>query len=134
MEMLQQIIDMVKGMPELAIWVLAGLLLYKIVFIGPWFGIVRLLILKTYDWAVSKKQVTEVVEQKLYSTDGEISKYLISDDKTKEQFFKLLGRIKNLKTRIKTNYLFDEDIEKAISIIDAHHTHQAHLQSEGNNE
>jgi len=56
MDVLQQLVDMVKDMPSLAIWVLAGLLMYKIVMIGSWFGIARLVILKGHECIVKPRK------------------------------------------------------------------------------
>ena len=54
---MKEIMDIIKQMPELAIWVLAGLLFYKVVIIGSWFGIARLVIIKLYD-GYSKPRTT----------------------------------------------------------------------------
>lgn len=47
-ELLGQLMEMIKGMPDLAVWVLAGVLLYKVVLVGSWIGVIRLLINKVY--------------------------------------------------------------------------------------
>ena len=49
MDELKLLIDMVKDLPTLAVWVLVGFLGYKLVVIGSVFGVVRLLIIKVHD-------------------------------------------------------------------------------------
>ena len=44
MDLLNEVMGLVEKMPELATWVLAGLLFYKVVYIGSTFGILRLAI------------------------------------------------------------------------------------------
>lgn len=38
LEELKQLIELIKGMPHMVMWVLAGLLFYKVVIIGSWFS------------------------------------------------------------------------------------------------
>jgi hypothetical protein len=56
MDELQIIVNMVKTLPTFALWVLAGLLFYKVTVIGPIFGILRLLINKVFEWQAKPKQ------------------------------------------------------------------------------
>lgn len=70
-EELKQILEIVKDLPHLVMWVLAGLLVYKIAIIGSMFGIVKLFIErmhslltkeKTYKYKVSDHIISDVTE------------------------------------------------------------------------
>jgi hypothetical protein len=57
MDELQVVVNMVKTIPTLAVWVLAGLLLYKVTVIGSIFGILKLLINRAFEWHTKPKQL-----------------------------------------------------------------------------
>ncbi len=50
MDELKLLIEMVNGLPTLAVWVLVGYLVYKVAVIGSAYGVIRLLICKVHDW------------------------------------------------------------------------------------
>lgn len=50
MDELKLLIEMVAGLPSLAVWVLVGYLAYKVVVVGSIYGVIRLLIVKLHDW------------------------------------------------------------------------------------
>lgn len=52
MEELTTLVKLVSELPQLTVWVLLGYLAYKLVQIGSIYGIIRLLILKAYDYKV----------------------------------------------------------------------------------
>ena len=54
MEELKLLIEMVSNLPSLAIWVLVGYLVYKIVVIGSIYGLARFGIEKLHDWLTHK--------------------------------------------------------------------------------
>lgn len=49
MEELKIIVDMIAGLPQMALWVLAGFWAYKVIIIGSVYGVIRLGINKGYD-------------------------------------------------------------------------------------
>ena len=57
MDELKLLIEMVKDLPTLAVWVLVGFLAYKITVIGSVYGVIRLLIVKGHDWAMRPRTV-----------------------------------------------------------------------------
>lgn len=87
-EALKEISDIIKQLPHLSIWILAGLLFYKVVIIGSWFGIARLVILKTHDL------ITKHMEEAKQPQDLKIGNILI-DDKLEPEF---RAAIANLRT------------------------------------
>lgn len=52
MDELKLLIEMVAGLPSLAVWVLVGYLAYKVAVVGSIYGVIRLLIIKWHDWKV----------------------------------------------------------------------------------
>jgi hypothetical protein len=57
MEDLKLLIEMVSGLPSLAIWVLAAYLAYKVAVVGSIYGVIRLLIIKGHDLLTKPKTV-----------------------------------------------------------------------------
>ena len=49
-EALKEIVAIIEKLPHMALWILAGLLFYKVVIIGSWFGIAKLLIERTHSY------------------------------------------------------------------------------------
>lgn len=62
MEELKILVGMVAGLPNTAIWVLAGYLLYKVVVIGSIYGVVRFGIEKLHNWLVTRKTIPPEVK------------------------------------------------------------------------
>lgn len=46
----KEIIELVKTMPDYALWILLGILFYKVFIAGSWIMVVRLLIIKIHDF------------------------------------------------------------------------------------
>ena len=57
MDELKLLIEMVAGLPSLAVWVLVGYLAYKVVVVGSIYGVIRLLIIKLHDWLTKPRVV-----------------------------------------------------------------------------
>ena len=55
MEELKLLIEMVANLPALAMWVLVGYLVYKLVVIGSIYGVIRLLIERMHSWLTTEK-------------------------------------------------------------------------------
>jgi hypothetical protein len=54
MEELKILVEMVAGLPTMAIWVLVGFFVYKVVVVGSVFGVLRLGIIKAHDWLANR--------------------------------------------------------------------------------
>lgn len=76
MDELKLLIEMVAGLPTLAVWVLVGYLAYKVAVVGSIYGLARFGIGKLHDWLVIRKTRAENVEVLL---DGRV----IADAKEK---------------------------------------------------
>ena len=57
MEELKQLIDLVLKLPAMALWVLAGYLVYKLAVVGSIYATIRFCVDKLHSWAVRKKEV-----------------------------------------------------------------------------
>lgn len=62
MDELKTLIEMVEGLPNAALWVIAAVFVYKVVVIGSIYGVIRFAIDKLHSWAVARK--TREVEYK----------------------------------------------------------------------
>lgn len=81
MDELKLLIGMVADLPALAVWVLCGYLLYKIVVIGSIYGLIRFAIDKAHDWLTKRKQVSmevllDGIEFDSHATKDELMKEL----------------------------------------------------------
>jgi hypothetical protein len=57
MEEFQLLVNLLKDLPSMALWVIAGFWVYKVIWVGSVFGIVRLAVIKTHDWLTREKVV-----------------------------------------------------------------------------
>lgn len=57
MDELKLLIEMVAGMPTMALWVLIGYLVYKLAVIGSIYGLIRFAIDRLHSWLTHAKQV-----------------------------------------------------------------------------
>jgi hypothetical protein len=55
MEELKLLVDMVAGLPHMALWVIAAFWAYKVVVVGSLYGVIRLAINKTHSWLVTPR-------------------------------------------------------------------------------
>lgn len=69
MEELKILVDMVAGLPAMAIWVLLGYLVYKLVVVGSIYGLTRFVVAKLHDYLVKRGTGELDVRMKL---DGDI--------------------------------------------------------------
>lgn len=104
MEELKLIMEMVRGLPQMAIWVLAGILLYKVAIIGSIFGVAKLLIERIHSWAMEPKD-------KLIRKSATVEVDAITITGEKANFLRQLERISGVSCRITTRYIHDSDIE-----------------------
>lgn len=61
MDELRELLSILKDMPSFALWVIAGLLVYKVTVIGSIYGVVRLALVRLFDWlSLRKRQDVEL--------------------------------------------------------------------------
>lgn len=108
MEELKIIMDTVAHLPAMALWVLAGLLLYKIVIIGSIFGVARLFILKAHDWAVKprQKEIDEAVD-KITVCSGSFNHLIVQ-----------LKRLVNVRAGVGSEWIHETDVRWLKEAID----------------
>lgn len=99
MNQLQILIDMIAGLPEFALWIVAAFLVYKIAVIGSIYGVIRLAISKLHGWAIDRKKVPVDQTAKV--------KNIVMNDGTFDFLMSVLHKL------IKSNlsYIHDDDVE-----------------------
>lgn len=102
-EAAREILEMVKHMPQYTLWVLAGILFYKVFIVGSWIAIARLLIVKAHD-LLSKPKVIELKHKDYRITDS-------AEERLSTLFYEMT------KERAGSGYVHGSDIEYAISAI-----------------
>lgn len=101
-EAMKEVVDLVKQLPELSIWILCGVLIYKVIIIGSWFGIARLLIVKLHNFATSPRKIENV---------HKIDRYFITCDGAYDRFMACVHRLRHKRTRSPaTEYIHLSDV------------------------
>jgi hypothetical protein len=97
MDELKILIESISGLPDLAIWVIAMYLFFKLAIVGSIFGVARLFILKAYDsfkLKYSEKVVVEKIIEKEVTkvVNFDIGQYLIKgvEEETAECIKKII--------------------------------------------
>lgn len=62
MDELRELLEIVKEMPSFALWVIAGVLVYKVAVIGSVYGVVRFGLGRLFDWLSLRKRYVKEVE------------------------------------------------------------------------
>jgi hypothetical protein len=73
---LKEILGIIKDLPHMVMWVLAGLLLYKVVVVGSIYGVIKLAIDRLHSWLVTPKVVTHQYDLKHLSMTTEAAEAL----------------------------------------------------------
>jgi len=110
MDELKLLIEMVSNLPSLAVWVLVGYLVYKVVVIGSIYGLARFGIDKLHDWLTKRKTEYVRVETQVL-LDG----FVISD--TKERLMAQLRRAAAAQ-KYKSDYIHDFTVDWLSAAID----------------
>ena len=113
-EGLREILEIVKGMPELAIWVAAGFMLYKLAIWGSTVGAItvvsKLAINKLHDYKIKPKEDIR---------KWDIGNYFINSS-SKKYFNELLDLI----TEDGLSNIYESDIRDTINLIKEHRLRQ----------
>lgn len=89
LDALREIILMVKELPEFALWILLGYLLYKLFIIGSIYGVVKLFITKTHDWLKNKNRQYISLNDKF-----DVSKEVLNE------FYEMLYQVNQLRESV----------------------------------
>jgi hypothetical protein len=114
MEELKLLIDMVANLPQMALWVLVGFLVYKLAVVGSVYGVIRLGISSLHDWAIKRK---ELPSQKIRLVD-EMYGICISDDVVKGDLMFQIKRVCGKNVGIESKYIHESSVDWLRSAID----------------
>lgn len=107
MESLQLLIDMVKDLPDMAIYVLVLFFAYKVVFVGSIYGVIRLAINRLHSWLTTPKHELTVKEHR-DTLNG-----LCIDEGVTEQLIVEFARV-----RKGSSYVHRSDVDRLKKAID----------------
>lgn len=110
MEELKLLISMVSDLPQMALWVLIGYLLYKLAIVGSIFGVIKLAIDKLHDYKVTQKTLPPV-KQPIVLEDL-LNGICISSDNTRQLLIAQLRRIggKGLGYKSDSQYIHERTV------------------------
>jgi len=107
LEIIKEAGAILKDLPDLAIWILVGILFYKVVIVGSIFSVVKLTINKVHDVLTMPKVIKKNIT---------ISDKFIVHDGTYDKFLSLIEEIISYNRTVserdyKGNYLHASDVE-----------------------
>lgn len=112
MEELKLLVEMVAGLPSLALWVIAAFFAYKVVVIGSIYGVIRFVAGRMFDWLQARKVEVKEVEVRPM-LDGLTIRAAI--DPLMAQLHRLRGR----GVGIKSEFIHDDSVAWLREAIDA---------------
>jgi hypothetical protein len=116
MEELKLLIGMVADLPQMALWVLIGFLIYKLAVIGSIYGVIHAAINKAHDYAIKRKELP-AVNQEIHLEDI-LNGITISSDNTMQQLIRQIKRAAGKGVGIESQYLHRQSVEWLRQAID----------------
>lgn len=121
MDEMKLLIDMVGKLPQTALWVLLGFFLYKVIYVGSVFGVLKILITKIHDVFIdmSEKSIERSkIEKGLKVIDvvAKMNEITISAEVPK--LIKQISRLVNTRTDCGSSYIHSRDVEWLKEAID----------------
>lgn len=115
MEELKLLIDMVAHLPQMALWVLVGYLIYKLAVLGSIYGTIKFCAEKLHGWAVAKK--TETVTREINLRDS-LHGISITSDGTLDELIRQVRRVCGKKA-YKSQFIHTASVDWLREAIDA---------------
>lgn len=109
MEEIKELINAITNLPQLAVWVLAGYLVYKLATIGALYATIRFVAEKAFGYLSLKK--TNYVETRVLM-DGMLT------HGTAEAFMNQMRRLPGIGQTTKSNYIYNDHIKWLREAID----------------
>lgn len=112
MDELKLLMEMLSHLPNAALWVLSGYLLYKVVVVGSIYGVVRFGIRRLFDWLQAKKTAPVEYKEIRPMLDGMCIR--TETDRLIAQLHRLRGR----RVSIQTEYIHSASVDWLREAID----------------
>lgn len=112
MEDLKLLLEMLSHLPNAALWVLSGYLLYKVVVVGSVYGVVRFGIGRLFDWLQAKKAAPVEYKEIRPMLDGMCIR--ASTEMLIAQLYRLRGR----GLSIQSEYIHEKSVDWLREAID----------------
>ena len=109
MDELKILVDMVANLPHMALWVLVGYLIYKVVVIGSIYGTIRFTVEKLHSYLTHRKVEYKEIRPML---DGMCIKA------ASERLVAQLHRVRGRGVSIKTEYIHEQSVDWLREAID----------------
>jgi len=105
-EIIKEAGEILKDLPDLAIWILVGILFYKVFIIGGIIAVIKLAINKMH--SIMEISSNNKVKPKEVVTKYEIDNYFITD--AKDKFDLLIKELRGARTSINSKYIHNDDV------------------------
>lgn len=109
MEELKILVDMVAHLPQMALWVLLGFLVYKLAVVGSIYGTIRFAVDKLHDYLVKRKVEYKEIRPML---DGMCIK------SETERLIAQIHRVRGRGVNIKSEYIHEQSVDWLREAID----------------
>ena len=109
-ELIREVGGILKELPDMALYILVGLLFYKVFIIGSSFALAKFGITKLHDYLINKPE-------KLSVTKFSLDKHFIIHNGTPDMFMELVRKMKNLSHNTASNYVHESDVYYVIEAI-----------------
>ena len=131
MEELKLLVESIANLPDLAIWVIAMYFFFKLAIVGSIFGVIRLSIVKAYDYfdyktkvvRLSKEEETALANRQLEINKDKPIEHIhqlgsLSLSSSEDMTGKIVELFSNIKSKEDNWYsIHCSDIDKAINIL-----------------
>lgn len=121
-DVLKEVTGLLEKLPELSIWILCGILLYKVFIVGSVLGLIKFAITKLYDYLIKEKKHVHK-----YSLDEHFITY---DGAAPKLFMELINAIPRTRVNGKPGKIFANDVRWALRAIEELKTKEAKEENE----
>ena len=128
MDELKALIELVAKLPTLTVWVLLGYLVYKLAVVGSTYGVIRLALIRLFDWLQQRKAREVEYKEIRPMLDGVCIR--AHSDKLIAQLHRLRGK----GLSIESSYIHEQSIDWLREAIDAQVERDSLTKSQTNKE
>lgn len=114
MDELKMLIELVRDLPALAIWLLVAFYGYKVIIVGSIYGVIRFIVERLHSWATTPKERLERVD-----IQGVINGMVITSGNCHSELVAQLNRVRGKNLGIQSDYIHTQSVQWLRAAIDA---------------
>src|SRR5690606_22018047 len=114
MDELKMLIELVRDLPALAIWLLVAFYGYKVIIVGFIYGVIRFTVDRLHSWLTTPKERLERVD-----IQGVINGMTITSGNCHSELVAQLNRVRGKNLGIESDYIHSQSVQWLRDAIDA---------------